>query len=93
MSDMPAAETVETPAQSPVKAGFTVLLREDGSLVFDIMGEQCGAIELLGLHSYAGTQISNITAMAVGDSKHGMAVALKAVLDKVNKSEKPKDVG
>lgn len=89
MSD-PVVDEVVAPAapESPTRAGFTVILKEDGSLLFNILGDNCGAVELLGLQSYADTQISNITAMAVGDAKHGMALALRAIHDKLSEKNK-----
>jgi hypothetical protein len=46
--DLPVAPV---PEGSPVKCGYVIGVREDGSFIFDVLGTSPGIVELLGLHA------------------------------------------
>jgi hypothetical protein len=47
------AEELTTEQDPQVKCGYFIGLKEDGDFVFEILGDQVGIVELLGLHKFA----------------------------------------
>lgn len=52
--DLPVAPV---PDESPMKCGYVIGVREDGTFVFDVLGTSPGIIELLGLHAVVGERL------------------------------------
>lgn len=83
----------DVPVESPVRYGYQIVLREDGTFGFEVLGDHTGAIELLGIHEYAKVQIDNLIAPSVGSSSvallqnskvlYEMLKAINARLDQV----------
>ena len=49
-----------TDINKDLKVGYVIGLRQDNSLVFDVLGTSPGLMELLGLYKHASTRINNI---------------------------------
>ena len=58
-SGNPDAPAAPVPNRLPVKCGYAIGVREDGSFVFDIIGTDPGIIELLGLHKIAKEKLES----------------------------------
>ncbi len=69
------------PKESPIKAGFTVGVREDNKFVFELLGVQVGAVELMGIQAYADRQINNLVMQAVNDPTFTLLTRLKELSD------------
>lgn len=54
--DLPVAPT---PQGSQLKCGYVVGIREDNTLVFEVLGSKPGIIELIGLHKIAWRRIED----------------------------------
>lgn len=69
--------------QPQVRVGYTVALLGDGNFHFEILGEDKGLVELLGIHQYASTQVEKIRqdATMTGDR---LSHELGAVLNILN---------
>jgi hypothetical protein len=73
----PDAPAAPIPEGSPVKCGYAIGIREDGTFLFDIFGSDLGIVELLGLHTIARERIE-----ARMDNQLGGKFSL--VIDKLN---------
>jgi len=77
------AEEEEKKNVDDLKVAYIVGVTKDDKLVFDILGEDRGITQLLGLHAYAGTRIKLLLdeSQLTGDRlthEVGKAVALLA---------------
>jgi hypothetical protein len=63
---------------SPLRFGYTVGVREDGTFVFDLHGPDQGVVQLLGLTHFAQAQIERIHNLALnqGDALLNQGLAL-----------------
>jgi hypothetical protein len=84
----------ETTNESPVKCGYTVQLREDGTIEFDLIGEP-SAIEIMGLHSLVNLKLyeplideqAERREMKVLEHIKGLYTAVGRVVAKVNEQQ------
>jgi len=61
VSDKPQAEVATTDLTlqlEGIKCGYVVALKDNGDLIFELIGTNQGVIETLGLHEYATTKIN-----------------------------------
>jgi len=58
--------TAPAPSDSPITCGYFIAIREDGSLIFEVVGTKPGLIELLGLNSLAHEKIDTKTDRELG---------------------------
>lgn len=72
----PAPEGEGTPEEKPgltvddLRIGYVVGLTKDGNFVFELLGEQKGLVELLGINAHADARVKQIyeRAQASGDA-------------------------
>ncbi len=76
------------PEESPVKAGYVVAVRENGQFAFELIGEKMGAVELLGIHAYADSQVKGVVMRAVNDPTFVVLTRLKEIGDKLTELDK-----
>jgi hypothetical protein len=50
-------QTENVKEMPPLACGYVVGLQEDGKFFFEVLGNNNGLLQLLGLHSYAGHRI------------------------------------
>jgi hypothetical protein len=51
----------ETKQDQDLSCGYVVGVKKDGSFVFQVLGEEKGVIQLLGLNQFAKKQINTLT--------------------------------
>lgn len=50
-------ENVQADPTKDIKVGYYVALKKDGEISFEILGNEVGIIELMGLHEMAGLRL------------------------------------
>lgn len=72
------SEAEQNEEASPLRFGYTVGVREDGTFVFDLHGPDQGVVQLLGLTHFAQAQIERIHNLALnqGDALLNQGLAL-----------------
>jgi hypothetical protein len=77
-TEVPADTPVSEEDASLMRFGYTVGVKEDGSFIFDLHGEEKGVVQLLGLTKFAENQINRIQDIALkqGDALLNQGLAL-----------------
>lgn len=72
-------QTTSAAAEDDIRCGYAVLLKRNGQLVFRILGEQIGPIDLLGVHEYASRRVANIVDLNQGEGVHVLQQQMKSM--------------
>jgi len=70
-------------AEPPVASGYTIGVKEDGKLFFQIHGEKKGSIELLGLNALAFKQIQTLVDANLNQGNPQLVQGMNALFQKL----------
>jgi len=75
---------IEDPTNKKIKIGYVVGLQEDDTLIFNIIGDSSGLINILGIHKYAEHRVKYLldNSQITGDRLiHEVGKGLKQIMD------------
>ncbi len=61
--------------------GYTVGLKSDGRLHFELLGGETGVIELMGLHAYAGKRVDGLVEASANQGNTAIIRAVNKLTD------------
>ena len=80
--------TAPIPMAPQIRCGYIIGIREDGNIVFELLGNAPGLAELLGLHEVASERLKNKMDNQVASRYKIIVDKLNAILETIRSKEK-----